>query len=264
MRKTLMVTTAAVVVIASTALNAQTGKEGESGALSAGPEQHSGGAGGATKPTQGSTEQKGGSQHIGQSAPGAKSSERMGEESGKGSAQHPTAGNAEGHDKAGQADTKERSGPTETKGRSAADSEQNKERAGRGETKERTGQGENRDRERTGQGERREQVGGDKKGERTGKSEMRGGGKGGSVQLSREQHTKIHEVIIHDRSAVIDHVDFSVSVGTAVPHSVRVYDVPTDIVEIVPEYRGFRYFIVRDEIVIVDPESQEIVAIIPA
>jgi Protein of unknown function (DUF1236) len=246
-RKTLMVTTAAVVVIASTAfVNAQTGKAGESGALSAGPEQHSGGAGSATKPTQGSTEQKGGSQHVGQSAPGAKSPERMGEESGKGSAQHPTAGNAQGHDKAGQADTKERSGPTETKGRSAADAEQNKERAGRGETKERTGQGENRDRERTGQGE------------------MRGGGKGGSVQLSQEQHTKIHEVIIHDRSAVIDHVDFSVSVGTAVPHSVRVYDVPTDIVEIVPEYRGFRYFIVRNEIVIVDPESLEIVAIIPA
>jgi Protein of unknown function (DUF1236) len=242
--KTLMVTTAALALIASAAfVNAQTGKAGESGTSSAGPEQHSGGAsGGVTKPTQGSTEQKGGSQHMGQSVPGAKSPERMGEESGKGSAQHPAVGNAESHDKAGQADTKERGGQTERKGRSATDVEQNKERAGRDETKEPTG--ENR--------------------ERTGKSQMSGAGKGGSVHLSQEQHTKIHEVITHDRTAVVDHVDFSVSVGTAVPRSIRVYDVPVDIVDIVPEYRGFRYFIVRDEVVIVDPETLEIVAIIPA
>lgn len=241
--KTLMVTTAALALIASAAfVNAQTGKTGESGTSSASPEQHSGGAsGGVTKPAQDSTEQKGGSRHMGQSEPGAKSPERMGEESGKGSAQHPTAGNAESHDKAGQADTKERGGQTERKGRSAADAEQNKERV---ETKEPNGQRQNR--------------------ERTGKSEMRGAGKGASVQLSQEQHTKIHEVITHDRTAVVDHVNFSVSVGTAVPRSIRVYDVPIDIVDIVPEYRGFRYFIVRDEVVIVDPETLEIVAIIPA
>ena len=46
--------------------------------------------------------------------------------------------------------------------------------------------------------------------------------------------------------------------------SIRVHDVPIDIVDIVPEYRGFRYFIVRDEVVIVDPETLKIVAIIPA
>jgi hypothetical protein len=62
MRKTrsLMVTTAALALIASAAfVNAQTGKGGESGTSSAAPEQHSGGApGGVPKPTQGSTEQR--------------------------------------------------------------------------------------------------------------------------------------------------------------------------------------------------------------
>jgi hypothetical protein len=39
---------------------------------------------------------------------------------------------------------------------------------------------------------------------------------------------------------------------------------PQDIVRIVPQYRGFDYFLVEDEIVIVDPHTLEIVAIIPA
>ncbi|MFZ1150423.1 MAG: DUF1236 domain-containing protein [Xanthobacteraceae bacterium] len=33
---------------------------------------------------------------------------------------------------------------------------------------------------------------------------------------------------------------------------------------LVPQYRGFDYFLVEDEIVIVDPRTLEIVAIIPA
>jgi Protein of unknown function (DUF1236) len=39
---------------------------------------------------------------------------------------------------------------------------------------------------------------------------------------------------------------------------------PEEIVRIVPQYRGFDYFLVEDEIVIVDPRTLEIVAIIPA
>jgi hypothetical protein len=39
---------------------------------------------------------------------------------------------------------------------------------------------------------------------------------------------------------------------------------PSEIVQIVPQYRGFDYFLVEDEIVIVDPHTLEIVAVIPA
>jgi hypothetical protein len=35
-------------------------------------------------------------------------------------------------------------------------------------------------------------------------------------------------------------------------------------VRIVPQYRGFDYLLVEDEIVIVDPRTLEIVAVIPA
>jgi hypothetical protein len=59
-------------------------------------------------------------------------------------------------------------------------------------------------------------------------------------------------------------VDFDLSVGTAVPHSVRFVPVPNTIVAIEPSWRGYDYFMVGDQIVIVDPRSMEIVAIIDA
>jgi Protein of unknown function (DUF1236) len=59
-------------------------------------------------------------------------------------------------------------------------------------------------------------------------------------------------------------VNFIVSVGTRVPRSVRFMALPQTIVEIEPAWRGFEYFMIGDEIVIVDPRSLEIVAIVDA
>jgi len=49
-----------------------------------------------------------------------------------------------------------------------------------------------------------------------------------------------------------------------VPRTVRFVALPQTIVEIEPAWRGFEYFMVGDEIVIVDPRSLEIVAVIDA
>ena len=57
-------------------------------------------------------------------------------------------------------------------------------------------------------------------------------------------------------------VDFSVSVGVAVPRTVELRPVPTTIVDIVPQYRGYDFFVVRDEVVIVEPSSHKIVDVI--
>jgi Protein of unknown function (DUF1236) len=46
--------------------------------------------------------------------------------------------------------------------------------------------------------------------------------------------------------------------------SVHFVGLPEDVVRIVPEYRGFDYVLVRDQILIIDPDTLEIVAIIPA
>ncbi|MGB5184084.1 MAG: DUF1236 domain-containing protein [Xanthobacteraceae bacterium] len=92
------------------------------------------------------------------------------------------------------------------------------------------------------------------------------GERSGSVQLSEDQRSHIKTVIGNGRGPRLSrsNVDFSISVGTRVPRSVHFVTLPDEIVRIVPQYRGFEYFLVEDEIVIVDPLTLEIVAVIPA
>lgn len=85
----------------------------------------------------------------------------------------------------------------------------------------------------------------------------------GSATLSPDQKTKLRGIITGGNVRRIDDVNFSLSVGTRVPDTVTFYDVPETIVEVVPEYRGFRYIVVGDELVIIDPETLEIVAVLP-
>jgi hypothetical protein len=49
-----------------------------------------------------------------------------------------------------------------------------------------------------------------------------------------------------------------------VPRTVRIFDLPPEIVTIVPAYRGYKYVIVEDEILIIDPRTLRIVYIIEA
>jgi hypothetical protein len=60
----------------------------------------------------------------------------------------------------------------------------------------------------------------------------------------------------------VNNVTFALDVGTAVPATVRVVAVPDALIEVEPELRGDSYFVVRDEIVIVD-RGREIVAVLP-
>jgi len=88
---------------------------------------------------------------------------------------------------------------------------------------------------------------------------------GANVQLSQEQRTKIKDVVVRDRNvARVDHADFNVRVGVAVPRTVHVAVLPPEVVTIVPEYRGFEYVVVGDQLLIIDPNTLEIVAILPA
>lgn len=57
-------------------------------------------------------------------------------------------------------------------------------------------------------------------------------------------------------------VNFNISVGAVVPASVHFYPVPTRIVEIYPEWRGYEVILVNGRYVIVRPRTHEIVYII--
>jgi hypothetical protein len=86
---------------------------------------------------------------------------------------------------------------------------------------------------------------------------------GGNVTLTSEQRTRIQQTVLAGRNVPrVDNVNFSLSVGTAVPSRVRIVDVPPTLIEIYPQWRGHQYFVVRDEIVIVD-RSRKVVAVVP-
>jgi hypothetical protein len=88
---------------------------------------------------------------------------------------------------------------------------------------------------------------------------------GKSVQLSESKRARIKKLIVKDRSvARANDSHFSVAVGTAVPHDVHVAQLPSDVIRVVPEYKGFDYVVVRDQLLIIDPDTMKIVAILPA
>jgi hypothetical protein len=88
---------------------------------------------------------------------------------------------------------------------------------------------------------------------------------GANVQLTQDQRTKIKDVVVGGRNvARADNVNFNIRVGVAVPRTVHVAVLPPEVVTIVPEYRGFEYVVVGDQLLIIDPNTLEIVAILPA
>ncbi len=94
-----------------------------------------------------------------------------------------------------------------------------------------------------------------------------GGGKAGgaSVALSQDQRSKIGATIgKHPSARVTTDVHFNISVGATVPRSVHVVTVPEDVIEIVPQYEGYDYIVVGEQVLIVDPNTMEIVAVIDA
>jgi|SRR5579871_4755371 len=87
---------------------------------------------------------------------------------------------------------------------------------------------------------------------------------GAGSKLSTEQRTKITTVIRDQHVAPVTNVNFSISVGTRVPREIGFHPLPAEIVTIYPEWRGYEFFLVRDEIVVVDPRTLEIVDVFPA
>jgi hypothetical protein len=85
-----------------------------------------------------------------------------------------------------------------------------------------------------------------------------------NVHLDQKQETRIKTVIKEKNVTHLKRADihFSINVGTRVPASVHWYPLPVEIVEIVPEYRGYYYIIVDEEIIIIAPNTREIVTVI--
>jgi len=87
---------------------------------------------------------------------------------------------------------------------------------------------------------------------------------GAGAKLSTEQRTNITTVIKNQRVQPITNANFSISVGTRVPRDVSFHPLPAEVVTIYPEWRGYNFVLVGGQIVVIDPATFEIVAVIDA
>ena len=90
-----------------------------------------------------------------------------------------------------------------------------------------------------------------------------GQGAAGSAKLTTEQRTKISTVIKEQKVERVN-LNVSVSVGTRIPTNVRLYPLPQQVIVIYPEWRGYDYILVGDQILVINPRTHEIVAILEA
>jgi hypothetical protein len=96
------------------------------------------------------------------------------------------------------------------------------------------------------------------------KSTTTTGQAGAAGKLSTEQRTKITTVIKQQKVQPVTNVNFSISIGTRVPREVHFHPLPAEIITVYPDWRGYEFFLVRDEIIVVNPRTLEIVAVLEA
>ena len=83
-----------------------------------------------------------------------------------------------------------------------------------------------------------------------------------SINVTSEQETELRTVFTEVEVDPIE-VDFEIGVGVTVPETIVLHPLPPRIIEIVPDYEGYQYFVLADgTIVIVVPDTHEIVYVI--
>jgi hypothetical protein len=87
---------------------------------------------------------------------------------------------------------------------------------------------------------------------------------GAGAKLSTEQRTKITTVIKSQNVRPVTNVNFSISVGARVPRDVGFHPLPVEIVTIYPEWRGYEFILVNNQILVINPRTLEIVDVIDA
>ena len=82
------------------------------------------------------------------------------------------------------------------------------------------------------------------------------------ASVADQDRERVRDKFPHqDRDRRAD-LNIRVNIGVSIPRTVELYAVPVDIIEVVPAYRGFRYFYSGDDICIVDPQTYVVVDVI--
>jgi hypothetical protein len=81
------------------------------------------------------------------------------------------------------------------------------------------------------------------------------------TRLSMQDREKLHRSFDFEHARV-SRVDFDYHVGHRIPSHVHLFPVPREVIGFFPSYREYSYFVVGDEICIVNPATYEVVDVI--
>ena len=81
-------------------------------------------------------------------------------------------------------------------------------------------------------------------------------------RVTTEQKTTIRQTVLTSSAPRVTSVNFDVKIGTVVPRTVRIAPLPATLISIEPTWRGYMYFVYHDEIIVVEPGTLRIVAVL--
>jgi hypothetical protein len=237
MRTRSILTTAASVLLASTVFAAAQGTQ----------KQGPGGEGG---PAPAQTQQHEGQQ--GKQAPQKGERRENGSQKGAQAQEHEGSGKQQ----QGKQETKQQQGKQEIQ------KEQRGEPKGKGERNDAAQRNERNDAQRGDRNDGQRGERNDAQRNDAQRGERNDAQRGEHKTLTVEQKTKVRETVLRGSNAPrVTSVNFTVSVGTVVPTTVRVVEVPSVLIEYYPDWRGYLYFVYNDEIIIVD-RNHRIIAVL--
>jgi Protein of unknown function (DUF1236) len=81
-------------------------------------------------------------------------------------------------------------------------------------------------------------------------------------KLDERQAADLRGRLKNQRGAGSASLDFKIRMGSAIPETVEIRELPSEVVVDYPQFRGYDFVVVQDQIVIVDPRSREVVEVL--
>ncbi len=84
----------------------------------------------------------------------------------------------------------------------------------------------------------------------------------GTITITPEQRMTIRRYV-QTRRTPPAMVRERVTVGTTVPNTVELYPLPDELQAESPAMRNYRYFVVEDDVVLVNPQTRRVIQVVP-
>lgn len=83
------------------------------------------------------------------------------------------------------------------------------------------------------------------------------------VALNLKVQVQVSEVLATLGTRPLTNANFALAVGTTIPASLLIQPLPVSLAKIMPQFEGRSFIRLSDQLVIIDPRSRQIIALIP-